>query len=461
VAGLLVLAFGACSGQTEVAQAPLDGGGDDAATCTLGQKQPCSCTDSVGTQICDTSGQWGACRCAAPPDAAPSHRVISASNGSIAEAETHLAIAPDGTIVVVWIAIGGAGSSIGYAITRDGGATWTEPATMGDPNGRESSDPVVAADAQGNFYATWIAFRRDGGGNANDFVLYVAKLGAGASTFGAPKPVDTFPQGDKPWIAVTSANTVVVTYMADVGGVSTLFAQRSRDEGATWTRSTILSPTNGDAANFVVPCAPKTGTRLWATYLSIEGGSFGQRLRWSDDDGATWPDANTKYFADQASAVPAACAAKGSDVWIAYGRWKTMPTEREAPLDEARVVHTADGVTFLSNAKATDAKTAKVYLQDLAIDDASGELVLTYYGGDRDGDPAGTLRRTFSKDSGRTWSPSEPVVTPTVTFTADRGSLRWLGDYVGTAVRGDEYVVSYVDNTGRTMHIAFFKGARP
>jgi hypothetical protein len=394
-------------------------------------------------------------------EAAPGHRVISASDGSLAEAETHLAIAPDGTIVVVWIAIAGLGAGIGYAVSKDGGATWTEPARLADSSGRESSDPVVAVDPQGNFYTTWISFRRGAGGNASDFVLYVAKLDAGSTTFGAPRSVDTFASGDKPWIAVTAAGTVMVTYMADVNGTSTLFAERSVDKGATWTRSTILSPTNGDGANFVIPCAPKTGTRLWATYLSIEGSGFGHRLRWSDDDGVTWPDGNTKYFADLSAAVPASCVARGSDVWVAYGRWRTLPSQREAPLDEVRVVHTTDGMTFTSNAKATDAKTAKVYLHDLAIDDPSGQLVLTYYGGDREGDGAGTLRRAVSNDRGVSWGASEAVVAPTIQFTVDRASLKWLGDYIGTAIVGNRYAVSYVDNTDRYMHVAFFQGPRP
>jgi hypothetical protein len=461
-AGLLLATFGACSGSTQSDQPAPDAGVADAeGVCRLGQRQACACTDGPGSQVCDATGQWGSCRCAVPPDAAPTHRVISTSTSSVAEAETHLAIAPDGSIAVVWIAIGQGAGAIGYTLSRDGGGTWSNPGTMGDPDGRESSDPVVAVDAQGAFYATWISFLRGAGGNPSDFVLYVARLAPGASAFSTPVAVDTFTMGDKPWIVVTAAGTVLVTYMADVAGVSTLYAARSGDRGATWTKSTILAAPGGDSANFVVPCAPKTGARVWATYLSIEGNSFGQRLRWSDDDGATWPAANSKYFADQASAVPSACAARGSDVWVAYGRWRTFPSQREAPLDEARVVHTTDGVTFTRNVKATDDKTAKVYLQDLVVDDVTGDLVLTYYGGDKDGDPAGTLRRTFSKDKGATWAPSEPVVTPTVTFTADRGSLRWLGDYVGTFTRGSDYYVSYVDNTDRYMHIAFFKGVRP
>ena len=70
------------------------------------------------------------------------------------------------------------------AFTLDGGTGWTSGvSTPTHAAGDASADPSVAADAQGNFYVTWIAFRRAPGGQASDFVLYVAKALAGSLGF--------------------------------------------------------------------------------------------------------------------------------------------------------------------------------------------------------------------------------------------------------------------------------------
>jgi hypothetical protein len=448
----------ACS-ETIIQAAPADGGGADGGTsdggaaCTPAAVTSCSCpAGKTGTSTCDDTGAPGVCQCGLT--SLTDHTVISRSGRSAIEVETDLAMAADGTMASVWISLGGSGASdIGYVFSRDGGATWTAPALTGDDAGRESSDPVIAVDAQGNFYVTWIAFRRSGAAQPSDFVLYVAKAAAGQSKFGTPVAVDTFSTGDKPWITVTAAGTVLATYMADVGGVSTLYAQRSTDGGGTWTRSTIFTSTGGEA-NFVVPCAPKTGSRVWATHLSVEGSGLLQRLHWSDDDGASWPAANTKTYGVNSSIVPATCVAKGSDVWIAYGQWTSQPTAQEDPVDEYHVMHTSNGTT-LDDVVASDTATKKQNLGSLAIDDATGEMSLTYYAGDADG-ATGNVRSVRSTNGGKAWSKSTVVSAP-LNFTSDRASQKWLGDYMGSVLRGGSLFLTYGENADSFTHVAFSK----
>jgi hypothetical protein len=466
--GLLVATAAACSTETIIREAPApdaglpEAGADEDAnsampSCTPGAATPCSCPSAkTGQQTCTAAGASGVCECVTTP--LDKHTDISKGKTAI-EAETHLAVSKDGTLCAAWIAIGNNGSSdIGYVFSHDGGATWTTPAAVGDASGRESSDPVVATDAQGNFYATWIAFQRDMQGNASDFVLYVAKAPVGQDKFSTPVAVDTFVSGDKPWITVTAADTILVTYMTDsgaAGGASVLNAQRSVNGGAAWTKSTIFTGTPGGQANFVIPCAPKTGTRVWATHLTVEGGSsFGQRLHWSDDDGATWPAANTKLFATNSSVQPASCAAKGSDVWVAYGQWTKQPATQDAPVDEYHVMHTTNGTT-LDDAVASDAATLQQVLGAIVVEDATGELALTYYAGDSDGSK-GNVRSVRSKDAGKTWGKSTVVSAP-LTFTADRASPQWLGDYLGTVLRGGALYMAYGENSGQLTHVAFSK----
>ena len=467
----LVLGFGAavafasaaCGSTTIVhVTAPDDGGIDfpetgvaeaAATTCTPGASSTCACPTAgvTGKSTCDATGNPGACVC---PTSIGSHQVISQSNLSAIEAETHLAMAPDGTLASVWISIsGGGGSDIGYVFSTDSGTNWTKVKVVGDATGRESSDPVITVDTTGNFYVTWIAFHRDAMGNASDFVLYVSKAAAGQTTFATPVAVDTFASGDKPWITTTAAGTILVTCMQMAGAESVLNAHRSTNGGTTWTKSPIFTSTGGNQANFIVPCAPKTGTRIWASHLSVETDLL-QRLHWSDDDGATWPVANTKTFGVNSSITPATCVAKGSELWLAYGQWTSQPASADAPVDEYHVIHTTDGVT-ITDVLASDTKTKQQELGSLALDDATGELALSYYAGDAEG-MSGNVRSVRSTDGGKTWSASK-VVSADLMFTSDRASQKWLGDYFGSVLRGGTLFLSYGENADTATHVAFSK----
>lgn len=421
--------------------------------CTPGATTSCTCPTAgvTGKSTCGPSGNPGTCVCPTP---ITSHQVISQSNLSVIEAETHLAVAPDGTLASAWISVAGnGGSDIGYVFSTDGGTTWTKPKLVGDASGRESSDPVIAVDPQGNFYVTWIAFQRDNMGNASDFVLYVSKAAAGQKTFATPVSVDTFASGDKPWITVTAAGTILVTCMQMSGSSAVLNAHRSTNGGTSWTKSPIFTSAAGSQANFIVPCAPKTGTRIWASHLSVENDLL-QRLHWSDDDGATWPAANTTTFGVNSSITPATCVAKGSDLWLAYGQWTAQPASADSPVDEYHVIHTTTG-TNITDVLASDTKTKQQELGSLALDDATGELALSYYAGDAEG-MTGSVRSVRSTDGGKTWSASK-AVSADLQFTSNRASQKWLGDYFGSALHGGALFLSYGENADSATHVAFSK----
>src|SRR5262249_30096041 len=92
-------------------------------------------------------------------EAGPRLPVNSDAPLSLVEAETFLAVSGD-TVVAVWIGIAGIGgtTAIGYRMSRDGGATWGAVKALASLGGRMASDPLVAADASGNFYASWVGF---------------------------------------------------------------------------------------------------------------------------------------------------------------------------------------------------------------------------------------------------------------------------------------------------------------
>ena len=168
----------------------------------------------------------------------------------------------------------------------------------------------------------------------------------------------------------------------------------------------------------------------------------------------TWPAANTKTYGINSSITPATCVAKGSDVWIGYGQWTSQPAGADAPVDEYHVIHTTNGTT-ITDVVASDTKTKQQNLGSLALDEATGELALTYYAGDSDG-ATGSVRSVRSGDNGKTWGVSKPV-SADLHFTADRASPKWLGDYMGTVLLGGALYITYGENADGFTHVAFSK----
>jgi hypothetical protein len=371
-------------------------------------------------------------------------------------------VAPNGVVAVAWIAeqMGG-NSTNGYVFSMDGGDTWTPVQQLASPNGQVTSDPVLAFDAQNNAYMTWIGFQFDSMGGAFDMHVYAAKAIAGSTTFGAPvevaPPANTGVTFDKPWITVTNKNTVIITYAkTSTGGI---YAARSTDGGATWGSSVIVE--DGNFRNLVYPCVPAVGDRIWAVYHA--GGGIG--MRWSDDDGVSWPT-NNKVAVAATGESPAfddpTCVTDGTQVWVSYGLSNDPFSADASPkLFAIRLAHSPDGgATIDSRTDAHDAAAGKMFLHPQLARDESGRLHLVYYAGQANLDTAGTYRRSVSPDGGQTWQPSTAVRDP-VTFLGDRASKQWLGDYVGLGWAGGSVFTSYVDNTSGSSHIAFSREATP
>lgn len=423
-------------------------GGAATTSTTTTTTSTSSSTTSTSTTSTSTSSTGGL-----PPG------VISASPISVIEAETHVAVSSTGVVAAAWIAIQNGGNSTnGYTFSTDGGSTWTPVQSLASPNGQVASDPVLVFDQQNNCYMTWIGFKRDAQGNPFDMHVYAAKAPAGTTTFGAPVDVagsGTNVQFDKPWITVTNKNTLILTYAkTSTGGI---YAARSTDGAMTWTN--VLMVEDGNFRNLVYPCAPLNGNRVWATYHA--GGGIG--LRWSDDDGVTWPDANKAAIAamtEQPAFDDPTCAAEGNEVWVSYGLSNDQFGGADSPkLHTIRIAHSADGgATVDFRANAHDAAAAKLFMHPQLTRDTGGGLHLVYYAGQADKDLMGSFRRSSSTDGGMTWQPSTVVRQP-LQYLADRASAQWLGDYVGIAWHNGELYTTYVDNLPQLSHVAFAKAA--
>src|SRR5262245_38459433 len=85
--------------------------------------------------------------------------LVSRSPATLLEAETDVAIGPNGRVVVAFIgAVPSGRARIFDRISEDGGTHWSAVNGVG-PFDLEGSDPVLAVDAAGVFTLVWVGFR--------------------------------------------------------------------------------------------------------------------------------------------------------------------------------------------------------------------------------------------------------------------------------------------------------------
>ena len=379
------------------------------------------------------------------------------------ETQTSLAADGKGGVVATWIGFSVSGSSsdsgIGYAVSRDGGKSWTAPALLESPDGRLASNPVVVADSKGQFSLAWLGFRIDG---TTDEHVYVAKLDAKTETFGevviaSDDGTKTDLDFDKPDLAVDATDALLLTWAdfsaTSQGGPAALTFARSTD-GKTFARSEIVSDaTFGNLASLCLDTAGGAGATLYVVHLGPNGTVA---LRTSVNQGQSWELRPTP--ATQTVFQDITCTVKGTALTIAYASGTALfsPTD-ESPGDDVKVMRSADGgVSFDSPVTVSDGAASDKYLYPQLVRAPSGDLAIVYHQGVVDG-PAQLVLATSA--DGITWS-SAPVAS-SGTFTLDRTIASWLGGYVGLAIPGEVGLVSYAENTENKAHIAFAEVALP
>ncbi|MBI3950338.1 MAG: hypothetical protein HY314_07785 [Acidobacteria bacterium] len=119
----------------------------------------------------------------------------------------------------------------GFYSSTNGGRSWRN-GQISQPSGfRFGSDPGIAADAQGNFYFSFIAFNRASDGTLTDSGVFVAKSINRGQSFRPPVAIvqhlreSNSDFEDKPFVAVDanpvgpSANTLYVSWTSFISGV--------------------------------------------------------------------------------------------------------------------------------------------------------------------------------------------------------------------------------------------------
>jgi hypothetical protein len=392
------------------------------------------------------------------PEPAPAiaPHVISTASWSSAESDPFLSVSPMGTIATAWLALTPSSTSLGYAFSDDGGATWTDPRRLDSPNGHDSSDPALVPDDDGGFYLTWTPV--DTTSYEADSV-YVAHARSSAEAFGSLVEV-TDPSlhlsYDQPKIYRTASGALLVTYNRRANDSASTPNQigisRSADGGGTWQRS-ILAAGSG-YRNQAFFCGQTPSGRVLVLYAD---GASGLVLRGSDDDGATWSTVSNPLPLASAHHLEfePVCAVAGSDVWVLYSRGAPNATFDDWKSSSIEIVHSVDGgATFDPPAFALD-PNGPPYSKHatLAINPASGALDVVYYAGASDSDMGGTVRFVQSKDAGQTFGAS--LTLGSALFTAKRDWPLWMGDYMGAGLYapGQALVIAYSDGSSGNAHV--------
>jgi hypothetical protein len=397
---------------------------------------------------------------------------VSMSSLSALETEVQLAVAPDGTIAIAWIAVsaGQADSWIGYRFSTDAGATFSAIGRMQIPTGLSGSDPALAVDGVGNFYLSALGVHFVGTSptaNADYTRVFVAKAASGTTTFGAAVDVVSPPQPllyDHPKILVTAKGTVVMGFLetqatAD-GGMPTMGVGRvaTSKDGQTWQVGTIVGPPTVEFANLFWFC--EGAGILYTTYLESTAAAGYIALRTSIDDGATWSarSAVISLPTEITAGLDPGCVAQGNDVWIAYATTASPATDPTNNLDAARAIrmaHSPDRGASLDTARvdALDTVAGTLGLFPTLVRELGGALDVAYVTGNSEGDTNGSVR--YVRDAaGAAFGRSVAVDGP-LTYTTIRSKSDWLGDYMGAVVSGGRLLVAYPINAGGITHVYF------
>jgi hypothetical protein len=438
-------------------------GGDDSSSGSGGATSTGGTTSTGGQAGGGTGGQAGSATGGQGGTGGATDGGLSSftSQGTSSfETQTSLAADAKGGILVVWNSLFADNtSSIGYAVSRDGGDTFTPPAYVASPGGRLASNPVVAVDGQGVFTLAWLGFRADS--TNPDEHVYVARLDGASETFGAPvvasdDGTSTTRDFDKPGIAVDANDNLLLTW-ADFTGVSgggspSLTFARSVD-GTTFTKSTVAADsTFGNLAYICLDRSLGPTAPLYMVHLA-EGATV--TVRKSVDQGATWPmlpapPATSVVFQDPT------CVVQGTKVVVAYGTGTAVfDPNKDAPADAIEVMTSTDGTNFGTPTVATDG-SSKQYLFPKLARSAAGKLELVYYEGVVDA--AASFMHATSSD-GATWTRTE--IASAGKLTIDRTLASWLGGYVGFATGATTGWASYTENSANKTHIAFTKVPAP
>ena len=244
---------------------------------------------------------------------------------------------------------------------------------------------------------------------------------------------------------VCSGAALYVVWQDERDGEPDVRFNRSLDGGVTWLAADVRLDTDEEgAARSLEPRVACDGSRLGVVWSDARDGERDIRFNGSMDGGSTWLDADARLDTDApgagASLVPVPCV-RGTDVIVA---WEDFRAGRS----DVHVSHSADGgATWLLQdvqVNTDPSGTASAFLPQIAWDDISGRVIVTWYD-NREG--AFDVLLSTSTDAGQTWDAEETrlntdaagaanSLSPKICASGGRAHVVWYDQRAGP---GDIY----------------------
>ena len=376
-----------------------------------------------------------------------------------------LAVASGGRIATAWVhveSIDAPRFAIQYALSADGGATWTTPALRDDEYGM---DPALAVDRHGTFYLASL------GGSLGRPSVVVATAPFGSSRFGRAMRLPGSDGADMPSLAVTPSGTVLVTW-AVLDSENAMCARTT--DGEHWTLARITPERRVDDrirwGHHV--CAPALGGRIWVVYAdgsrrpgeAYIGESFG--LQYSDDDGVTWSreiPVSLPKETGLGGRVSPSCVGDGKKVWALYGLSSDPAPSVMTPRATAiRLASSTDGgESFEAHDTVSSRESGDRYLIPAIARGVDGSLHVVYYGNGvaGAGEDHAVLEWSSTRDPGATFG--RPVSLRAGLRFVHLYEHDWLGYSIGVVAAEGALHVVYVDNACPPSRIKYLRRPLP
>lgn len=385
-------------------------------------------------------------------------RRLSRDPYTTADAQHETEVEPDsftfGRTTVATFQVGrrfdGAASNVGYAVTRNGGTTWSSGLLPGltaasrpaGPNQR-ASDPVVAYDAA---HATWLISTLALDGQTTRLAINRSADGStwSASIAAAEERAGEGIAFDKNWIecdnTVTSAFYgrcyIVYTHASDRDMLAVTW---SDDGGLTWSAPVDIG---ARPAVGIFPAIRPTG-ELVVVYL-WEAGRFGIGASRSTDGGVTWGAPVRIADVDTACAIrgfrafplPSAEAESSGRVWAA---WHSC--EPGGAGNAVFVATSPDGAVWSAARVVTRGRDA--VLPAIGIDSATGRVAIAYM---RSSTPGIDVELIQSTPGGSSFGAARRLSAQSMPleWMPRTTSGRMLADYISVDYSGGRPLVVWV-----------------
>ena len=374
------------------------------------------------------------------------------------QVEPHIAIDPGDPSIVVAVVQegrfdgGGGAVDIGFATSRDGGATWTAGSLPGLTVAvggafERASDPAVAIARDGAVYAQSLVF------DASDCrsAVAVQRSDDGGLTFGSPVLVheDCAVFNDKTWITVdnfpASPHAGRLYSAWDLSGAGApIVLSHSDDRGSTWSPLVTVNDASVIAGIGAVPVVQPNGdvTVVYEAYNPPPARGVSQ----TSHDGGAHFDAPVPVGTFEGVAVPdmrtgiglPAAAVDGVTGHL-YAAWPDARFRSDGFNDIVVARSTDGGATWEPLRVVNQDRSARPMNHFTPAVAADGGAVIVTYRSRREGSLRVDTRWAASADGGVTFGRARKLGRPTdVRFAATSGGAAFLGDYMGVALSGDK-----------------------